>query len=140
MNRLLSLQQKRSTPIDEAPEAGRPLAHIALEPLPAVQPAGVSLHLLRDESLVSPHERFDRVPVEPLLGDLPHIGEIARLQGRCGEQPRSKRFAGVVQTDQRVEIDAGAAEGRRERRQTRRRAWLSCNGGWAPRDGVAPGV
>ena len=55
------------------------------------------------------HDRPEFLPVERLLGDGPHVGEVLRLQGRHREQLCSAAACGVVQPDERVEFHAASA-------------------------------
>ena len=87
--RWLVFQQERAPLVDEAPEP----CDASLERLEALQLPRVGLHVRRDERLVLRRHRLELLPVEPLLGDVADVAEIALPQRRHRQQLRAQRLA-----------------------------------------------
>src|SRR5262249_49731209 len=74
----------------------------------------VDLDFLRDEVAIAFDDRAELLPVEAVLRGRPDVLEILRAQARHREELASQRLASVVETRQRIQLDALAgAEARK---------------------------
>src|SRR6188474_3309099 len=108
------LQEKRTPPVDKTLQAVVTTIDTRGEPLRRVELASVGFYVRRNHRLVLPDERLERAPVEPFVRDLADVAEISRSQRRHREQLRSQRLAGVIETNQRIELGTCRAERRGE--------------------------
>jgi len=107
---------------DSSPGAGGPLGGVGLgrfrgdrllECGQRREFAGVGCDERFDALRMTLDHGTEMLPVEPMLGDLAHIGQIPLAQGGDSQQLAAKRLGGIIEADQRVELDSAATGSRR---------------------------